>query len=337
MKIDTTATKARALLRDTLVWDNHACMPLRPLDESFLPQLARHKAAGADVVSLNIGFGEQGIEDHVRMAAQMRRWLSLHADDYVLAGTVADIARARAEGKLAVLFDIEGMNAIADQTSLVQLYYDLGVRWMLIAYNRHNRVGGGCQEPDDPGLSAFGRTVLDEMARVGMVTCCSHAGQRTTMDVMAYSRRPVIFSHSNARAVYDHPRNVTDEALRACAATDGVVGINGISIFGSRGGDLVDAFVRHLDHVAQLIGIRHVGLGLDYCFDQGELDDLVAANPETFPAELGYAKGVPMVSPEMLEEITERLLRLGYSDADLRAVLGGNFMRVAQAVWQPPC
>ncbi len=329
-----SALNAWSLLRDSLVWDNHGCMPLRPHDDSFLPQLARYKQAGVNMVCLNIGFGEQGIEEHMRMAAHFRRWLSAHSDEYLIVRDVADIERARAQGKLAVAFDIEGMNAVGDQTSLVQLYHDLGVRWMLVAYNRHNPAGGGCQQEEDPGLSAFGRRVLDEMARVGMVACCSHTGHRTTMDLMACSRMPVIFSHSNARGVHDHPRNVRDEALKACAATDGVVGINGISLFAGPG-LLVDAVVRHVDYVVQLLGIRHVGLGLDYVFDQGELDDLTSGDTTTFPPELGYSGRIEMLGPEAMEPIVDRLIGLGYSAEDIRAVLGGNFMRVAKTVWKP--
>jgi membrane dipeptidase len=324
---------ARALLDDCLVWDNHGCMPLRPNDDTFLPQLERYKRSGVDAVTLNVGFGEQGVEDHMRMIAHFRRWLSLHDGDYSLVRTPDDIELAREAGKLAVMFDIEGMNAVADQASLVQLYYDLGVRWMLVAYNRHNRAGGGCQEENDPGLSAFGREILDEMARVGMVACCSHTGYRTMMELMEYSSRPVLFSHSNARAVHDHPRNVTDDALRACAATGGVVGANGIGLFTGPGPDLVETLVRHIDYMVQLIGVEHVGLGLDYVFDMAELDDLVT-NTEQFPPELGYGSGIQMVPPEGMEAIVERLMALGYSHDAIRKLLGGNLLRVARVVWR---
>lgn len=330
----TSSTSARALIDSSLVWDNHGCMPVRPQDETFLPQLERYRAAGVNVVALNVGFGEHGVEDHVRMIAHFRRWLAARDADYVLVSTTDDIERARREGKLAVMFDIEGMNAIADQVSLVKFYYDLGVRWMLVAYNRNNRAGGGCQD-DDQGLTRFGREVLDEMARVGMVACCSHTGHRTTMDVMAYSKRPVIFSHSNARALHDHPRNVRDEALKACAATGGVVGLNGLGLFLTAEGDLVDAFIRHVDYIVQLIGADHVGLGLDYVFDQAELDAAVS-DPTIFPPELGYQAGIQMLRPEAIEEIVERLLRLGYADEDVRAILGGNLLRVAKQVWRRP-
>ena len=182
-------------------------------------------------------------------------------------------------------------------------------------------------------LRTSAETILDEMARVGMVACCSHTGHRTTMDLMAYCRLPVIFSHSNARGVHDHPRNVRDEALKACAATDGVVGINGISLFAGPG-LLVDAVVRHVDYVVQLLGIRHVGLGLDYVLDQGELDDLTSGDTTTFPPELGYSGRIEMLAPEAMEPIVDRLIGLGYSAEDIRAVLGGNFMRVAKVVWE---
>jgi membrane dipeptidase len=214
----------------------------------------------------------------------------------------------------------------------VELYRDLGVRWMLIAYNKNNPLGGGCQD-DDRGLSRFGRAVVTEMERVGMTVCCSHTGYRTTMDVMRHATRPVIFSHSNPLAVWQHKRNVRDEAIRACAATGGVVGVNGIGMFLGQNDNRPATVARHVDYVAQLVGIDHVGFGLDYVFDTRELEDFVATHPDLFPPEEGYAAGLNMVSPEQLPEIAGELLRLGYRPTDVRKVLGGNFLRVARATW----
>jgi membrane dipeptidase len=184
-------------------------MPLRPEDERFIPELRRLREAGVDVVGLNIGFGSQGVEEHLRMLAHFRRWLKARPQECLLVGSVEDALLARKSGRLGVFFDIEGANAIADQLSLIEMYYDLGVRWMLVAYNLNNRAGGGCLD-DDPGLSPFGAEMIDEMNRVGMMLCCSHTGERTALDAIARSAAPVIFSHSNPRAVgasAQHPRS----------------------------------------------------------------------------------------------------------------------------------
>lgn len=326
-------SRARELIRDTFVWDNHACMPLRPHDDSFLPQIERHRAAGFSAVTLNVGFGENTVEDHVRMLAHFIQWFSSRSDRYVLAKSTADLRRAREEGKLAVCFDIEGMRAVADQPSLVSLYYELGVRWMLIAYNTNNLAGGGCQD-EDSGLTAFGRKVLDEMARVGMITCCSHTGHRTAREVIDYSPNPVIFSHSNPRALHDHPRNIPDDLMKACAARGGVVGINGVGIFLGNNDIRTETLVRHIDYAVNLIGEDHVGWGLDYVFDSAELDGYMKKMAKTFPAGMGYDAGMRLVEPERLTEITGQLLRLGYRDATLRKILGGNLLRVAGQIWR---
>ena len=169
------------IILESRVWDNQGCMPLRPHDTRFLPQLARCRAAGLDHISLNVGFGDDGIEQHLPMIASFRHGLAERASCCTLVRTVDDIESARNSAKLAASFDIEGANAVADQISLVQLYCDLGVRWMLLAYNRNNRVGGGCQD-EDTGLTPFGREVIAEMERVGMQVCCSHTGHRTVRD-----------------------------------------------------------------------------------------------------------------------------------------------------------
>ena len=326
---------ARRLIDAVPVWDHHACMPLRPQDPSFLPQLARHKAAGFDAITVNIGFGEQGPEEHLRMIAAMRHWLLARPDDYLLLLEADDIERARTTGRLAVGFDIEGANAVGDQLSLIQLYYDLGVRWMLMAYNTANRVGGGCQD-EDGGLTPFGRAVVAEMERVGMQVCVSHTGHRTVRDIFDVATQPVIFSHSNCAALHPHPRNISDDLIRACAATGGLVGINGVGIFLGLNDISSQTYARHVDHVVQLVGPAHVSIALDYVFDTRELEEHVEKMKATFPPGLGYELGARFVPPEQLEEIVATLQGWGYSDADLTALLGGNLLRLAQQVWKAP-
>ena len=330
-----TNRSAAGRLAPMLVWDNHACMPLTPHDTSFLPQLQRHRDAGADVVMVNVGFGDDGVEAHLRMLATLRAWLAANARDYRLIQSVDDIEIARAQGQLAVGFDIEGANAVGDQLSLLELYRDLGVRWMLLAYNRNNRAGGGCQD-EDTGLTVFGRRMLHEMARVGIVACCSHTGYRTAREAIDESPTPVIFSHSNARALVDHPRNIPDDLIRACAARGGVVGVNGIGIFLGANDASVGNVARHILYMLDLVGSEHVGLGLDYIFDTSDLAAEIAAHPDKFPPHLGYSADIAMTAPEQLPDLADELARRGVDDAALAGIFGGNWLRVAREVWQPP-
>jgi len=333
--IEANSTTARQLIDAVPVWDHHACLPLRPNDPAFLPQLARHKAAGFDAITVNIGFGEQGPEEHLRMIAALRHWLVARPEEYLLLMEADDVERARSTGRLAVGFDIEGANAVGDQLSLIQLYYDLGVRWMLMAYNTSNRAGGGCQD-EDGGLTNFGRAMVAEMERVGMLLCLSHTGHRTVREVLAMATQPLIFSHSNCAALHPHPRNIPDELIRACAATGGVVGINGVGIFLGKNDISSETYARHVDHVVQLVGPAHVSIALDYVFDMRELEEHLEKMKGTFPPGLGYEMGARFVPPEQLEEIVVTLQGWGYSDADLTALLGGNLLRLAKQVWKAP-
>lgn len=321
-----------ALLRRHLVWDNHVCMPLRPGDQAFLERLEAIRETGVDVCVLNITFDPMERDLGLAMIDTFCAWVAAHARRFQIVYTVADIEQARAHGRMGICFDIEGGCALNDDLAMIARYQALGVRWMLIAYNRNNALGGGCQD-EDCGLTDFGRAVVREMERVGMAVCCSHTGARTAMAVMDWARKPVLYSHSNPAALHPHPRNISDAAIRACAATGGVVCINGIGIFLGHNDASPATFARHVDHVAQLVGPDHVGIGLDFCHDREDLDAYVSANPDLFPPEAGYAKGIQMLSPLELPAVVDELARLGYQEGDLAKILGGNLMRVARQTW----
>jgi len=331
--------EAQKLLNQSLVWDNHACMPLRPQDDSFLDQLQRAHRTGVNVVALNVGFGPQTLQDHLRMLAAFRQWLAARSDQYVLANSLADIDQARHEGKLAVFFDIEGMAPLNEgDHGLVALFRELGVGWMLIAYNRNNAAGGGCLD-EDSGLTEHGRRILAEMKRVGMIVCCSHTGHRTAREVMEAADNPVIFSHSNASAIHAHGRNIPDDLIRQCAATGGVVGINGLGDFlgpeiPGTTWDAVEWMVRHIDHMVELVGSEHVGIALDFVFDQQELADYLAQMKETFGGQQAMKFTDRFAPPETFLPLTARLLQMGYSHTDLQNILGANWYRVALQVWK---
>jgi len=328
----TVTNRSRTLLESSVVWDNHMCMPLRAQDDSFLPQLERVKNSGIDVVSINISCDSCAADHGTQILATMRRWIKQRPEDYILVETVGDIERAHSENKLAVTFDIEGGVVLDDHLPMIQFYYDLGVRWMLFAYNLNNSLGGGCQD-NNLGLTDFGREVVREMERVGMVVCCSHTSYQTTMDIMEMAEKPVIFSHSNPRALKNHYRNITDDAIQACAKTGGVIAINGIGDFLGNNDITTETFIRHIDYAAQLVGPQHVGIGTDYCFDLEEVEQIVKNNPDVFnPAD--YPNGIKIVEPERYPAIAEGLLAMNYSEADVRGIMGENHLRVARETWK---
>ncbi len=325
-------SKAAALFRDALVWDDHAGFEFSPgLD---LDRLWRWKEAGVDYLSINAGYDVMPWSYSIAALAAYRHFIAAHSERYVLAARAGDVRRAKAEGKLALAFDMEGMCCLNEDPAMVQFYYDCGVRQMNFAYNLNNAAGGGCHDVDI-GLTDFGRAVVGEMNRVGMLVDCSHNSYSTTMQAMELSTAPVIFSHSNARALCDHERNILDDQIKACAATGGVVGINGIHWFLDQENPGIEAMVRHVDYMAGLIGPAHLGIGLDYVFDDDSLLTTHKVKAEFWPKrQYGKRLGRGYLPPEILLELAERLLAWGYGEDDLRGILGLNFLRVAEAVWK---
>lgn len=321
--------RTQTLLRSAVMWDNHACMPLRA-DARFLPQLERYREAGVSVVSLNVGFADMSWAEHVCILSFMRQWIALRPHTYRLLSTIEDVRRCKAEGKLGIVFDIEGMCPVQSDLSLVQTFYELGVRWMLIAYNRNNAAGGGCLDADC-GLTAVGRAIIDEMERVGMVLCLSHAGALTAAEALEYSRNPVIFSHSNPYGDTPHARNISDKLMRACARKGGVIGLSGIGPFLGANVNLVEHLLRQVRYVIDRVGAEHVGLGLDYVFDRTEVEEYVRLNPTLFPPGMDTAG---MVEPEAMGAIAEGLARDNLTDAQIQGILGENWLRIATRVWR---
>jgi membrane dipeptidase len=320
--------QTKRIHQQSLVWDTHACFPLK--SNADLGQLKRYRDSGVNFVSINIGMDMDSFENILQVLAGYRNYIRSHAKEYVLALSVEDILNAKESGQLAIAFDLEGSEPLLGNINLISLFYDLGVRQMLLAYNKDNRASGGCLE-GKWGLTDYGREVVREMNRIGMVVDASHMGFRATMDVFETSKKPVIFSHSNPAGLRSHVRNITDEQIKACAETSGVIGINGIGDF--LGGTRSEKIVEHIEYVMNLVGPEHVGIGLDYVVDKQELIDYVTGHPDIFPPDK-MKDVLSFVEPEQFPEFTEILYQKGYSEQVIRGILGGNYLRVAKAVWK---
>lgn len=330
---DSPRAIAEKLFRDHVIWDDHAGFGPDPGVD--LSKLSIWKDAGVDYLSINVGYDVMDWRDAVKSLGAFRRWI-LAADGYRLVTSVEEVRAAKRTGDLAVTFDLEGMDMLDGSLDMVETYHALGVWQMLFAYNKNNLAGGGCHDRDT-GLTAFGRDVIGEMNRLGILVDCSHTAYTTTMEAMETSNAPCIFSHSNARELHDHERNIWDDQARVCAATGGVVGIVGIGIFLGDNDIRTTTLADHVDHYANLIGAEHVGIGLDYAFEEedGEnLGDFVATARDYWPEYQYNEPDMACAHPSQIIELAEELLRRQYSERDVAGILGGNFMRVAEAVWK---
>ena len=323
--------RAAELHRSALVWDDHGGFGYTKA--SALDALERWRSAGIDYLSINAGYDVMPWTKTLEATSQYRHWVRTHPELFVQVEKIADVDSARREGKLAVAFDLEGMNALNGDIGMVDLYYRLGVRQMLFAYNRNNLAGGGCHD-EDVGLTDFGRDVIREMNRLGMVVDCSHCSYRTSMEAIEASESPVIFSHANARALCDHERNIWDDQIKACAATGGVIGVTGVGIFLGPKGPTVEHLVEHIDHMVALVGAEHVGFGMDSVLHANKAHQSFTRSREYWPERQYPDSGTGYVPPEEAPRLTQALLDRGYSERSIRGILGENFKRVAQTVWK---
>lgn len=239
-----------------------------------------------------------------------RKLICLNPDYLLLLENSGDITLAMESGRTAALLSVEGGEILGGKLFMLSLLHRLGVRSICLTWNQANELAGGVWDP--VGLSPFGTEVVREMNRLGMVVDVSHSSDLAFWDVFGVSSKPVIASHSCCRALHNHPRNLTDEQLKALAECGGVIGINFYSNFLTGGKADIGDVVRHIEHVCSLVGPDHVGLGSD--FD----------GCEELPAGLEDVSCLPY--------LLEALRCRGFSQGDREKIAGGNFMRVIRQV-----
>ena len=328
------AASAAALVASATICDMTVNWEEDLKEEAREAVLPRYVSSGIDFVSLTLADDWTWIEATFRYLAQQRRYFLAEPDRYVLVESADDIVRAKAEGKLAVGFNFQGSNALGGNLSLVEAYYKLGVRQMILAYNIRNLAADGCHEQADGGLSQFGADLVKEMNRVGMLLDCTHTGYRATMQALEITTQPAVFSHSNARALKEHARNIRDDQVKACAATGGLVGVTGVGIFLGEDDASVEAYMRHLDHMVEMAGPGHVGLGIDLVYDLEGWNQFFLANKDRYWRDYGDDPPAQFFQPEQLPALAEAMLRRGYSEADIRGIFGENYLRIVREVWK---
>jgi len=329
---------SQALHTDSIVID--AVCPLVMEDPRYLDW---YREGGVTALAPTVGGWENARTTLTRVAAWHR--LLREREDVLCVRQVRDIEIAKERGRLGIYLHLQGTDPVEDNLDLIDLYKSLGVGVIQLTYNVKNRVGDGCEERTDAGLSRFGVKLVKRLNQASVLVDCSHTGLRTSLEAIEHSTAPVILSHANLVSVHKSPRNVSDELAKAIAQSGGVIGVAGFPAFvGDSITPSLDDFIAHIDALVELVGIDHVGLGIDYYWGQaGVASDKEALDTYNEAVRAGrwssaypppphhYPAGID--TPKTLPNLTTRLLARGYPEADVRKILGTNWLRVMQNVW----
>jgi len=297
------------------------------------PDFEKLQNSGITIFHPAVGHDEGDI--YSASLRDMRRWNNLIAKQsryFLRIDRAGDFAVPKRQNKIGILLgeqNSEHFRSVDD----VNRFFALGQRVSQLAY-RTNRIGAGAFDPRDPGLSEFGRRIIERMNEVGMAIDVSHCGDRTTLDAFEASRKPVLVTHSNCRAlVPNRCRCKTDEAIQKMAAKGGVMGITMIRSFVRNGGPAtMDAVLDHIEWVVRLAGVEHVGVGSDVDLDgRSRLPPEIQRAQGIRPGEKIDLDGIDY--EKKIFDLTEGLVRRGYTDRQIELILGGNFQRALSEIW----
>jgi membrane dipeptidase len=314
---------------------------LRARPETFTPEKLREfQESGINVFHIAEGVGGVDVYNaNVRFLALWNSFLAYHEKSFKRINSAADIDSARASGKIGVILGLQD-SAHFRFVQDVDEFYAYGQRVSQLTYNSRNLIGNGSTERRDDGLSDYGVAIVNRMNQVGMAVDVSHSGDRTTLDALEISKKPVLFTHINCRALSGHVRAKTDEAIKKCAERGGVMGITGVRMFVKADEPTtVKDYLDHFDHIRKLTGPEFLGIGSD--MDLHGYDAMPEADRKALFANYTAAykfrdkldiEGIN--HPKRMFDVTEGLIRRGYSDKDIEGILGGNFKRVLKTIWE---
>lgn len=343
----TYSRRTMDLMAGNLVIDMLAPLKIDLTDSFYTKELseeekAEFRASGISVFHNSWGIGGPDAREAVLTNfAGWQGFIARNTDLFSAAGTVDDLVAAKQAGRCCIIIGVQNSEHFQSVED-VKLFHGLGQRVSQLTYNTQNLIGSGSTERVDGGVTDFGAAIIAEMEKVGMLVDTSHCGDRTTLDAIEIAKGPIAITHSNCRALVDHPRVKTDEAIKALAAKGGVMGITGVSMFvkptdPTTVADMVD----HIDHIRDLVGIEHVGIGSDA--DLNGYDDMppdqYAALKAAYKASYAFRDKIDVEGfdhPQKVFDLTEEMVRRGYTDEHIGLVLGGNFKRLLEAVWVRP-
>jgi membrane dipeptidase len=298
------------------------------------------RASGIRIFHIAIGNGgRDAYQESIRFFGLWNGFIAYQHDHFLRIDSTASLEQVKASGKIGVLLGLQNADHFRSPDD-VDFFYDLGQRVSQLTYNTRNLIGNGSTERRDEGISDFGVAIIERMNKLGMTVDVSHCGDRTTLDAFEISKKPVLITHANCRALVPHPRCKTDEAIRKMAASGGVMGVTGVRMFVKVDEPTtIEDALNHFDHVRKLVGVEHVGVGSD-----SDLQGYDKMPPEenkqlraAYKGSYAFREKIDIDGlnhPKRMFDLTEGLIRRGYSDSDIELVLGGNFKRALAAIWK---
>ena len=301
----------------------------------------RWRDSGINAIHPAVGLGgANAYEQGLTFFAQWNSFIAGRTEYFDRIDSVGDFKRIKGSGKVGVILGLQNAQHFRRPNDVDQ-FYALGERVAQLTYNSRNLIGNGSTERRDDGISDFGVAIIERMNQVGMAVDVSHCGDRTTLDAFEISKRPVLITHSNARALAPgHPRCKPDEAIRAVGKAGSVMGITGVRMFvKNEEPTTVEDLLNHYDHVKKLIGPQHLGIGSDISLEgyddmPPELNKQLRAG---YKGSYGFREKIDIEGlshPKRVYDLTEGLIRRKYSDAEIEGILGGNFIRVLSEIWK---
>lgn len=303
-------------------------------------ELKAVKSSGIDVFHPAIGLGGPDVKiDVMSHLVGYTGLVAEYPDLLMRVDSVADLDAIREHGKTGIILGVQNSDHF-QSTDDVTRFYRAGQRVSQLTYNSQNRIASGSTDRADGGVSDFGAAIIEAMNAVGMAIDVSHCGDMTTLDAFSLSSHPVLITHSNCRALAPgHPRCKTDEAIQAMAASGGVMGITAVRNFVRNDEPTtIEHYVDHIDHIVELVGVEHVGVGTDadlagYDALPSEIYDQLKSGYKSAYAFRDKIDIEGLDHPRKIYDLTEALVRRGYADASISAVLGGNFRRALGDIW----
>lgn len=309
------------------------CLQYANWSETIFRQM---RAGGVDAVHVTIAYHER-FHETVANVARWNRLFRRHGELIFQGRTGDDIRRARETGRTAIFFGFQNPSPIEDDIDLVEIWHALGVRFMQLSYNNQSLLATGCYEAEDPGITRMGRQVIAEMNRVGMVIDMSHSAERSTLEAIELSERPIAITHANPAWWHAALRNKSDTVLKALAESGGMLGFSLYPHHLAGGSDCtLDGFCAMVARAAERYGVGHLGIGSDLCQDQP--DSVVAwMRNGRWTRETDYGEGsaaAPGFPPQPgwfcdnrdLGAIAQGLRAVGFADEEAGAIMGGNWL-----------